>query len=94
VDESFTCPLTTKIVEDPVKCITCKHYYEKQAILGVLKKNVHGITCPTIGCSVLVTKQSLIDAPEVLRALVRQNKRKRKEEEEGGSADDGFTQLD
>ncbi|KAK1276078.1 E3 SUMO-protein ligase MMS21 [Acorus gramineus] len=50
---NITCPLTGKPVtelQDPVRCMDCKHIYEKKAIMHYIKTKRPQPQCPVAGC--------------------------------------------
>ena len=52
------CPLTGALMENPYKNTACNHSYEKEAIFSFIKNQTK--TCPVVGCSKVVTRQSLV----------------------------------
>ncbi|GAB2284479.1 hypothetical protein Dimus_018931 [Dionaea muscipula] len=50
---NITCPLTGKPVTqlaEPVRSLTCKHIYEKSAIMNYIRRKTSPCICPSSGC--------------------------------------------
>lgn len=63
--DSNKCPLTHKAFIEPVQNKTCKHRYEKKAILKYLSdknKARRPAQCPSDGCENIVHEKDLITA--------------------------------
>lgn len=57
---SVDCPITGKLMEDPVKSKRCGHSYSKNGILGVIQQNGgREVKCPHRGCKHKVGRADL-----------------------------------
>ena len=78
VEVSHKCPLTQKLLEDPVSHRTCKHTYSRQAILDYIHgraKNGKAARCPVSGCKNKVTEGDLQRNHALQGQLQRQKRR-------------------
>ncbi|KAJ9151354.1 E3 SUMO-protein ligase nse2 [Pleurostoma richardsiae] len=48
---SYTCPLTLMPFKEPYSNKLCKHTFEKDAILGMIRQSHGVVRCPQTGCS-------------------------------------------
>lgn len=75
---NFICPLTQMEMKNPVKNRKCSHYYDQEAVLGMIKAK-HDMKkkfrCPKVGCgNTDVKKEDLILDPMMKRMILkRQN---------------------
>lgn len=76
-NETFTCPFTGRMLEDPVTSQTCHHSFSRNAIYGALSDG--SIECPVTGCSQILKKTTLSSdralAKKVRRTLAVRNYR-------------------
>jgi len=63
--DNLKCPITRKMLENPVTNKSCGHHYSKDAILEMMRKSKKGAQCPVSGCSAKVTVRSLEDDKDV-----------------------------
>lgn len=71
----YRCPITTKLLDDPVTNIVCGHAYSKQAILQHLRV-AKGKQCPVAGCRTVNISPSHLKHDIKLTQLVRRQKRR------------------
>ncbi|ESW21490.1 hypothetical protein PHAVU_005G075200 [Phaseolus vulgaris] len=66
---NVTCPLTgkpiTELVE-PVRCMECRHIYEKKVIMQYLKSKQQRGQCPISGCPKILQADKLVQDPLLL----------------------------
>ncbi|ONK70038.1 uncharacterized protein A4U43_C05F29610 [Asparagus officinalis] len=66
---NIMCPITGKPVielQDPVRCMDCKHIYEKGAIMQYIRKKKPQPTCPIGGCPRILQAARIVCDPELL----------------------------
>lgn len=81
IEENFIpiCPLSSLPFQNPVKSLTCGHYFSEKNLYAALG-SAPSITCPSRGCSKLVHKGELVRDPLMdikTRLWSRQEERKR-----------------
>lgn len=55
---TYKCPLTLRIIDQPIRSRVCRHFYEEAAVLEYLQSG--GSTrCPASGCSATISPQRL-----------------------------------
>jgi hypothetical protein len=74
---SLKCPLTSMLLEEPVKSKNCGHTYSKQAILNHLRVRKQ---CPVAGCNNHTLNESQLEPDQEKEMQVRRE-RKRQERE-------------
>ncbi|XP_059476540.1 E3 SUMO-protein ligase NSE2-like [Neocloeon triangulifer] len=67
---STVCPISRKKMTDPYKSKACKHTFDKESILALLK-NKTNIRCPIGGCGHLVGKEDLVIDYQMRRHIDR-----------------------
>ncbi|KAB5586550.1 hypothetical protein PHYPO_G00002990 [Pangasianodon hypophthalmus] len=75
---NFTCPLTQVEMVNPVKNKKCQHYYDKEAILSLIKtkqNNKKKCRCPVVGCGNTDVKPSDLELDLVMRRMIQNHKR-------------------
>lgn len=83
---SFKCPLTQKIMTDPVTSAVCKHSYERAAIEALLRQNRRGpLRCPIAGCPKSLTMKDLAPNPKLLRQIQKQHRQQQPQAAAGRS---------
>lgn len=91
---NITCPVTgkpiTELVE-PVRCVDCKHIYEKKAIMLHISKSPQA-KCPIAGCPKIVRANKLVSDP-VLLIEIEEMRSRSKENGKANEVED-FTELD
>ncbi|KAG0455275.1 hypothetical protein HPP92_024567 [Vanilla planifolia] len=63
---NMTCPLTGKPVtqlENPVRCMDCKHIYEKNPIMHYIKTQKPQARCPVAGCPKILQEERVLCDP-------------------------------
>lgn len=79
---NFTCPLTQVEMVNPVKNKKCNHYYDKEAILNLVKTK-HSqrkkCRCPVVGCGNSDVKETDLVLDQVLRRKIQSQKRESNE---------------
>eukprot|EP01114_Cavostelium_apophysatum_P009018 TRINITY_DN22093_c0_g1_i1.p1 TRINITY_DN22093_c0_g1~~TRINITY_DN22093_c0_g1_i1.p1 ORF type:complete len:253 (+),score=41.77 TRINITY_DN22093_c0_g1_i1:70-759(+) len=90
---NLTDPITRSEFVDPVKNTNCGHVYSRESILHHIKSagRRKGATCPVAGCNKAVSKDVLVDAPDIAAKIKRQKKEKAVEQKEDSG--DEYTQL-
>ncbi|KAG5856992.1 E3 SUMO-protein ligase NSE2 [Anguilla rostrata] len=74
---NFTCPLTQVEMVNPVKNKKCNHYYDHDAVLGMIrskhsqKKNFR---CPVVGCGNTDVKQSDLVPDAAMKRMIQKNR--------------------
>lgn len=66
---NITCPITGKPIielEDPVRCMDCKHIYEKNPIFHYIKTKKPKPECPVAGCPRILHASRVGCDPELL----------------------------
>ncbi|XP_061574250.1 E3 SUMO-protein ligase NSE2 [Cololabis saira] len=74
----LTCPLTQVEMVNPVKNKKCNHYYDQEAILGLIRTRVSQkkkCGCPVVGCGNRDVKQSDLIPDQILRRQIQSQKR-------------------
>eukprot|EP00039_Didymoeca_costata_P018860 m.335281 g.335281 ORF g.335281 m.335281 type:complete len:255 (+) comp17561_c0_seq1:17-781(+) len=84
----ITCPITSMVMQNPVKCKKCKHHYEKAAIFQALAKTGK-VKCPLAGCHATVTKSDLVED----KLFKKKIEKLQSQQEEAGTAEE-YTQVD
>ncbi|ODV92252.1 hypothetical protein CANCADRAFT_839 [Tortispora caseinolytica NRRL Y-17796] len=70
--ESFKCPLTGDLLQNPVTNSLCKHAYSKEAIMQYIERDpTMRYSCPVAGCTQFVSENVLIANPALERRLAR-----------------------
>eukprot|EP00761_Pharyngomonas_kirbyi_P001445 gb/GECH01001449.1/.p1 GENE.gb/GECH01001449.1/~~gb/GECH01001449.1/.p1 ORF type:complete len:276 (+),score=88.09 gb/GECH01001449.1/:1-828(+) len=82
---SLVCPITKMLFEEPVKCVTCKHTYEKEAIIRLIGRKREQ-ECPVAGCNGLVSRDTL--EPDVEMETRVQRAKEREEYQKGTQNND------
>lgn len=75
---NFTCPLTQVEMVNPVKNKKCSHYYDEEAILGLIKtrhSQKKKCRCPVVGCENADVKESDLIPDQMLRRKIQSQKR-------------------
>ncbi|XP_066540165.1 E3 SUMO-protein ligase NSE2 [Hoplias malabaricus] len=75
---NFSCPVTLKEMENPVKNKKCQHYYDQQAVLAMIKakhNNKKNFRCPVVGCGNPDVKQSDLELDLVMKRKIQNYKR-------------------
>ncbi|KAK7887090.1 hypothetical protein WMY93_026711 [Mugilogobius chulae] len=75
---NFTCPLTTVEMVNPVKNWKCNHYYDKEAIVNLIRSRHDQrkkCRCPVVGCGNSDVKESDLVPDQVLRRRIQAQKR-------------------
>ncbi|TRY84519.1 hypothetical protein DNTS_001282 [Danionella cerebrum] len=75
---NFICPLTQVEMVNPVRNKKCNHYYDQEAVLGMIKnkqKNKKKFRCPKVGCGNTDVQQSDLELDLVLKRTIQNNKR-------------------
>lgn len=57
--QSLKCPLTLRLLEEPVRNSLCPHVYSKAAIFEIILVSGGSVPCPVAGCSARVTRAQL-----------------------------------
>jgi len=79
---SLKCPITTVLLEAPVKNKYCKHVYSKEAILNHIQVRQKNRQCPVPGChNRQLTKDQLEDDGETEMKVRREKRRLEREQE-------------
>jgi hypothetical protein len=79
---SYICPITTKLLVDPVKSSKCGHVYSKAAIIQMMVTHGRGdVECPKAGCYQYVRESYLTVDRNITRAVAREEQRLQLEEE-------------
>ncbi|KAG0348180.1 hypothetical protein BG004_005836 [Podila humilis] len=81
--QNLKCPLTTKLLENPVTSSSCKHSFSKEAIMSMLQSQRQTM-CPYHGCNRPITVGMLLPN----KALARKVERERLIQEEMDQAED------
>jgi E3 SUMO-protein ligase NSE2 len=93
---STTCPLTLAEFKQPLKSALCPHSFEKDAILGLIKRspardagrgNVQVNQCPVPGCDKMLAAADLHEDAVLIRQIKRLQAAKEREQEDAD--DDG-----
>lgn len=66
---NITCPLTGKPItelQDPVRCMDCKHIYEKGPVMQYIRTKKPQPQCPIGGCPRILQAGRLVCDPELL----------------------------
>jgi SUMO ligase MMS21 Smc5/6 complex component len=85
--QDFKCPLTLRLLEDPLTSRPCNHSYSAAAIREFLKKGPQA--CPVSGCQHRISRDELFE-DKGLRGRVRAAQRReemRANEEAAGAVD-------
>jgi hypothetical protein len=53
------CPITLRLMQDPVSSTTCIHSFEKQALIDLLR-SADSIRCPVSGCTAQLSKGGFV----------------------------------
>ncbi|KAF9386797.1 hypothetical protein CPB97_003334 [Podila verticillata] len=69
--QSLKCPLTTKLLEDPVTSSSCKHSFSKDAIMGMIASQRQTL-CPVHGCNRPITAAMLQPNKALARKVARE----------------------
>ncbi|XP_070768324.1 E3 SUMO-protein ligase NSE2 [Enoplosus armatus] len=75
---NFTCPLTQVEMVNPVKNKKCNHYYDEEAILGMIKtkhSQKKKCCCPVVGCGNTDVRESDVIPDQMLRRKIQSQKR-------------------
>ncbi|XP_073703254.1 E3 SUMO-protein ligase NSE2 [Garra rufa] len=75
---NFTCPLTQVEMVNPVKNKKCNHYYDREAILEMIKarhKNKKKFRCPKVGCGNTDVQESDLELDLVMKRMIQNHKR-------------------
>lgn len=75
---NFICPLTQVEMDNPVKNKKCKHTYDKEAILNLIKtKQSHKkkCRCPVVGCGNTNVTESDLVPDQLLKRRIQSQKR-------------------
>ncbi|KAB1216569.1 E3 SUMO-protein ligase MMS21 [Morella rubra] len=81
---NITCPLSGKPVTElaePVRCVECKHVYEKKAVMLYMRSKNTRHQCPVAGCPKILQAQKVVCDPlllveiEEMRTRSKQNTR-------------------
>lgn len=78
VEVSLKCPLTQKLLEDPVQHRSCKHNYSKQAMLQYIRDRSRigkATRCPFGGCTNKVTENDLVPNHALQGRLQKQQRK-------------------
>lgn len=71
--ENLKCPITTMLMENPVRNTVCGHAYSLDAIVQLLRTNR---TCPVFGCNNKnVVRSHLVEDPDLALKIRRAKKR-------------------
>lgn len=70
---SLKCPLTQRLLEDPVKSPECGHVFSRAAIQAVSRQD--NMQCPVAGCNRKLSMRRLQPDPLLQRRLERQQNR-------------------
>ncbi|XP_061095844.1 E3 SUMO-protein ligase NSE2 [Conger conger] len=73
---NFTCPLTQVEMVNPVKNKKCNHYYDYEAVLGMIRSKViqkKNLRCPVVGCGNTNVKESDLVKDAAMKRMI-QNK--------------------
>ncbi|KAI1326785.1 hypothetical protein F5Y16DRAFT_374026 [Xylariaceae sp. FL0255] len=86
---SIYCPLTLVVMSQPYTSKTCKHTFEKSAIVDYLRTQSGGRgTCPVPGCNEQVTIQDFADDPVMIRKIKREQQAQEARDDEDEEQDD------
>uniref|UniRef100_A0A7N0V881 SP-RING-type domain-containing protein n=1 Tax=Kalanchoe fedtschenkoi TaxID=63787 RepID=A0A7N0V881_KALFE len=91
---NISCPLSGKPViqlADPVRCVECKHIYEKTAIMQYIMTKRAGAKCPVAACPRVLTSAKVLCDPLLLVEI--EEMRRSKSNQADRSIED-FTALD
>ncbi|XP_055066036.2 E3 SUMO-protein ligase NSE2 [Misgurnus anguillicaudatus] len=75
---NFTCSLTQDVMVNPVKNKKCQHYYDKDAILEMIKarhRNKKRCRCPKVGCGNADVQESDLELDLVMKRKIQNQKR-------------------
>jgi SUMO ligase MMS21 Smc5/6 complex component len=73
---SYICPITTKLLVNPVKSSQCGHVYSKAAIVQMMVAHGRGdIECPKAGCNHYVRESYLKEDRSIARAVAKEERR-------------------
>ncbi|CAM8882561.1 unnamed protein product [Rhodiola kirilowii] len=89
-----TCPLSGKPViqlADPVRCVECKHIYEKEAIMQYIMAKRAGAKCPVAACPRVLASSKVVCDPLL---LVEIDEMRRSLTNQAGRPIEDFTALD
>lgn len=91
-ENNLMCPITRKLLVEPVKNPVCGHLYSKEAILAHMKANKRkGTKCPVAGCAADVTQ--LEEDREVSYRVEREAKRANSSKRKRKARNDDYTQV-
>ncbi|KAI0155127.1 hypothetical protein GGR57DRAFT_501722 [Xylariaceae sp. FL1272] len=93
---SIYCPLSMVIMTEPYTSRTCKHTFNKPAIVQFLRSQPnHTATCPLPGCDKEVSVRDFIDDPVMLRKIERAKaERERRNAEDDGDEHEEEDEVD
>ncbi|KAF2075921.1 hypothetical protein CYY_002769 [Polysphondylium violaceum] len=75
----INCPISKKILEDPVRSKDCNHVFSKVHIYALLSQNRGGMLCPVAGCSKRVDASKLELSAEHVEMVKRELRRRKAE---------------
>jgi hypothetical protein len=88
---SLKCPLTSMLLEEPVKSKHCGHTYSKQAILSHLRVRKQ---CPVAGCNNNTLTESQLEPDQETEILVRRERRSQDREKKLRASQANVVQSD
>lgn len=71
--ERLKCPITLKLLEDPVRSL-CSHVFSSYAIRGMMRPPAQACKCPVPGCNQIIPLSAL-RVDEEMAILVQRHKR-------------------
>jgi len=85
-EHNLKCPITRKILENPVTNKPCNHHYSKDAIMEMIRHASTGrakqVNCPVTGCSAKVTAKSIEDNKDLELMIQREQLQAKKNSDE------------
>ncbi|PWN47950.1 hypothetical protein IE53DRAFT_389887 [Violaceomyces palustris] len=80
VMQDYKCPLSARILEDPLSSTVCKHSYSRREVMEYLAGNGGTARCPATGCDKVITRQNLKENRELRKRVAAYERREEERE--------------
>ncbi|KGB74873.2 hypothetical protein CNBG_0711 [Cryptococcus deuterogattii R265] len=92
--QTYRCPITLTLYQNPMTCTKCSHTYSKAAIYDLIdsaKKQRRSAKCPVTGCSVTIEKSDLKPNPSMQK---RANEFARRQQDKDDEREDDIASIE
>ncbi|OWZ47108.1 hypothetical protein J007_02851 [Cryptococcus neoformans] len=92
--QTYRCPITLTLYQDPMTCTKCSHTYSKIAIYDLIdsaRKQRRSAKCPVTGCSVTIEKTDLKPNPSMQK---RANEFARRQQDKDDEREDDIASIE